>query len=98
MADLVTETRADERPCPVCGELAEPEVDGDHRYWECESEDCEAPGYQWGYELLRDVVSEGSCQLGVPESVRRNSSAPMEQAMRKPGVVDLGLTIGRRPE
>jgi hypothetical protein len=91
------EDLTEERPCanPDCDEeQVEPETDGDVRFWECES--C---GYAWGYERLSEATKiEGSCSLGVPESVRRAASGPVEAQLRKPGVVDLGLTIGRRPE
>lgn len=76
----VTEVEADERPCqnPDCdNEHVEPEVDGDHRYWECE--DC---GYAFGYERIDESTRiEGNCSIGVPEDVRRQASAPMEAAL-----------------
>lgn len=93
----------DGKPCPMrpdeCDndQLVEPELDGDHRYWECD--EC---GYSWGYERIEEGTRiEGNCSIGVPESVRRQASAPMEQAIaaeRQAQPVDLGLTIGRRPK
>lgn len=98
----ISQVESEERECPLCGVLAEPEVDAELRYWVCENEDCEVPLYEWGYEKIEEGVRvEGNCSVGIPESVRRASSAPMEKALldQKPvGVVDLGLTIGRRPE
>lgn len=97
----IVQVQEEERPCPVCGEPAEPEIDGDHRYWECANDDCEAPGYAFGYEKVEEGTRiEGNCSVGVPESVRRAASAPMEGAIsaeRQAQPVDLGLTIGRRP-
>lgn len=91
------EDLTEELPCanPDCDEEAvEPETDGDVRYWECG--EC---GYAWGYERLSEATKiEGTCALGVPESLRKAASAPAEGALRKSGVVDLGMTIGRRPE
>lgn len=93
MSELM-ETQAESRPCPVCGALTEPELDGDHRYYECEADDCEAGGYTWGYERIADGVRIESCQLGIPESVRREASAPMEQAIAAEGSqVIAGLTL-----
>lgn len=90
------------KPCPmypdVCDndQLVDPELDGSHRYWECE--EC---GFAWGYELIEEGTRiEGNCSIGVPESVRKAASAPMEQAIAREASsqpVDLGLTIGRRP-
>lgn len=99
----ITQTQIDGRECPICGEMAEPEIDGDHRYWECLSDECEAgPGYAWGYERVEEGTRvEGSCSIGVPESVRKAASAPMESVIareRQAQPVNLGLTIGRRPQ
>ena len=94
----ITQVESEERACPVCGEVAEPEVDGDYRYWECENEECDTPGYTWGYEKVEDGVRiEGSCSLGIPEDVRRRASAPMEAAQRQSGPTFIG-SIGRRPD
>lgn len=75
-----------------CGGIAEPEEDlnegGTLRYWVCPK--C---GMEDGYELVRDEAQAGTCQLGVPEPVRRAASlAPQEKG------VFLGAIIGRRPE
>lgn len=97
----------DGKPCPMYPDvcdfdgLVEPEIDGEHRYWECPMDEGGC-GYAWGYErIVAGTTLEGNCQIGVPESVRRASSAPMERAIAAQeslAPVDLGLTIGRRPE
>ena len=82
------------KPCPICGELTEPELDGDVQYYECENEECEGGGYAFGHQRVGDQMSD--CQLGVPEPVRRAGSmggVPVE----KTSTVSLGTTIGRRP-
>lgn len=103
MSDNLTQTQAEEEVCPMFPDMCdrsepvEPEVDGDHKYKECP--DC---GYAWGYERVAEGVTiDGSCSIGVPESVRRAASAPMETAIaseRRAQPVELGLTIGRRPQ
>ena len=82
---------AKDKPCPVCGKLVEPEMDGDLRYYECLDDDCEAGGYLFGYERIQTDDS-ADCQIGVPESVRRAGPPP-----EKSSVVPLGLSIGKRP-
>jgi hypothetical protein len=52
--------------CPACGELAEPEQDGDLTYYAC---GC---GNEFGYQ--RVVQEDSSCQLGVPEEIRKGYS------------------------
>jgi hypothetical protein len=96
----ISQVTTDARPCanPECdNQEVEPEQDGEHLYFECE--EC---GYGFGWEKIEEGVRlEGNCSIGVPESVRRASSAGMEGAIaaQKPaGVVDLGLSIGRRPQ
>jgi hypothetical protein len=69
--------------CPSCGELAEPEQDGDLTYYACS---C---GYEWGYQ--QEVQQDNSCQLGVPEDIRR-AAQPAPEAPSLPL-----LQIGRRP-
>jgi hypothetical protein len=65
--------------------MAEPESDGELRYYACA--EC---GFEFAYEMTRQP--EGTCQLGVPEEVRRIASiAPAQE--KQP--VFLG-TIGRR--
>lgn len=92
---------AEERICadPECGGTAEPDQDGDHRFWSCN--DC---GYDFGYEKIETNLlaegADGSCSVGIPESVRRQASSGMEAAMAKEAQaqpVDLGLSIGKRP-
>jgi len=78
-------------PCydPECaqdGGRAEPETDGDHRYFACTS--C---GYEFGYALVQQP--EGSCAIGAGEETRRRFSQPAAG----PGAPVL-LQIGRRPE
>lgn len=68
--------------CISCGRMAEPEQDGDVLYFACS---C---GFESGYR--RVAAADPSCQLGVPEDVRRQASVPL------PGPVL--VTIGRRPE
>jgi hypothetical protein len=89
----VTDRWVDEPvPCgdPECAETggrAEPESDGELRYYACTT--C---GFEFGYEMTRQ--SEGTCQLGISEEVRRAASiAPAQE----PQPVFLG-TIGRRTE
>lgn len=93
--------QAEERPCtdPSCDGTAEPEQDGDHRYWSCP--EC---GMDFGYEKVETSViaedSSGNCSVGVPEEIRRQASSGMEQAMAQEAAkqpIDLGLQIGKRP-
>lgn len=83
--------------CAEVGGMAEPESDGDLRYYACTT--C---GYEGGYEQVRQDA--GGCQLGIPEEIRVKYSAS-----QPPGVVTLeagsarrsvflGTTIGRRPQ
>ena len=79
---MITETQTDEAPCPLCGCMTEPDIDGDHLFYECESDDCEVQGYAWGYVKVEEGTRiDGSCQVGVPEHVRRQASSGMEKAM-----------------
>jgi hypothetical protein len=78
-------------PChdPECAEdggVAEPESDGELRYYACAR--C---GYEFGYQMARQDA--GTCSLGVPEAIRRAASIEPAQ---EPQPVFLG-TIGRRP-
>ncbi len=79
-----------EQPCgdPECGGVATFEQDGDHcTYWACE--EC---GFEFGFEML--AQTDDSCQIGVPEQIRRAASMPAQR------VLDDGkpiLQIGRRP-
>jgi hypothetical protein len=87
----VTDRWVDEPvPCgdPECAEkggLGFPEADGELRYYACTT--C---GYEFGYEMTRQP--EGTCQLGIPEEVRRIASIVPAQEKQP---VFLG-TIGRR--
>lgn len=98
----VQEAVADGKICPMTpdecerSEVVEPEIDGEHMYYECP--DC---GYAWGYQRVEGLSVEGNCAIGVPEEVRREASAPMEQAMRKEQQkqpVSLGSTIPVRKD
>lgn len=70
--------------CAEAGGMADPESDGELRYYACTS--C---GFEFGYELA--AQDAGACQLGVPEEIRRAASISPE-----PEPVFLG-TVGRRP-
>lgn len=95
MADIM-ETQQDERPCPICGSMTEPELDGDHLYYECWADECEGNGYAFGHRKVDPGVQIGSCERGIPEGVRRAASifAPEE----KPAPVMLGLSIPVRAD
>jgi hypothetical protein len=71
--------------CAEAGGVAEPESDGELRYYACTT--C---GYEGGYEQVRQDA--GACSLGIPEEVRRAASPAPE-----PQPVFLGSMIGRRP-
>lgn len=90
MADVI-EAKADARPCrdSECLGVAEPEIDGEHRYFECP--EC---GFCFGYERIQ-VSTTDNCAIGVPEDVRRRASAPMEEAMQRTQPVPIQL--GRKP-
>ena len=76
--------------------VAEPEHDGDYRYY-C----CTTCGHTFGFVQSTSYAiaaqNGGFCAVGVPEDVRRAASAPMEHsiAAAQPGPL---LTIGRRPD
>lgn len=80
------------QPCPLCGTLTEPELDGDHKYYECESDDC--VGYAWGYTRLED--SDPDCAIGVPLAVRQQN-ARFDAPIEKTTAVNLGSSIPVRP-
>lgn len=80
------------QPCPLCGTLTEPELDGDLLYYECENDDC--VGYAWGYTRLD--VEDDDCAIGVPLAVRQQASR-FDPPVEKVTGVNLGSTIGRRP-
>jgi rubredoxin len=71
-----------EVPCrdPECAGLAEPDQDGEHIMYECQS--C---GYIFGYERLPSPTgvdsSGGTCAIGVPEELRRAASQFAENAL-----------------
>lgn len=76
------------RPCyrgpEECDGFAYEEMDGTLAYWACEK--C---GYEWGYQ--QTAADDPSCQLGIPEDVRRITSGEP-----KPKVIP--LTIRRNDE
>lgn len=64
---------------PECGQVAEPEQDGDLHYWACTG--C---GYTFGFIQITQPFhadSDGTCSVGVPETIRRAASAPMHRAL-----------------
>lgn len=71
--------------CPQAQPSAQPEADGDLRYYACP---C---GMEFGYEQA--VPDAGACSLGIPEEVRSRASIPVARGKQP---VFLG-TIGRRP-
>jgi hypothetical protein len=103
---MASESPVSARPCTrgpeECVGIAEPEEDGDTRYWECQ--DC---GHIFGYEAAGEPAQD-SCQLGVPEAVRHTGAAygpgwgspdatPLADYLGGTSVF-LGETIRRRPE
>lgn len=83
----------DARPCPGCGELAEPEQDSDVLYWACLNQSCLM---EFGHH--RTEQQDPACQLGIPEQVRRQAGGiiPAEIAStRDRPPVFLGQIHGR---
>lgn len=80
------------QPCPLCGTETEPELDGDHMYYECESEHC--CGYAWGY--VRTDAPDPDCAIGVPLAVRQQAPQ-FDPPVEKSTGVNLGTRIGLRP-
>ncbi len=83
------------RPCvdPECGGTAEPEQEGDHRFYE-----CLACGYAFDwYRVTEDTTESDSCSAGVPEDVRRAASGFAQQALIEQNKTEAPLLqIGRR--
>lgn len=50
-----------------CKGTAEPEEDGEARYYKCTAPDC---GFEFGYEIVSEPA-QGDCQLGIPEETRK---------------------------
>jgi hypothetical protein len=73
--------------CPEPQPSAQPEADGDLRYYAC------ACGMEFGYEVARQDA--GACQLGIPEQVRR--AASIEPGQPESGQPVFIGSIGRRP-
>lgn len=68
--------------------LAEPEHDGDHRYY-C----CTTCGFTFGFSRIpAEAQNDGACAVGIPEDIRRAASAATEQALNATPL----LQIGRR--
>lgn len=81
---------SDQRPCadPECSGVAELERDGEHcTYWACS--DC---GFEFDYQLTDS--EDPTCQIGVPEPVRRLASQAAQRVLDDGKPV---LQIGRRP-
>lgn len=83
------------RPCydEECEGTAELEVDGDHKFYVCDT--C---GFEFGHTKT-DVVATGddACAIGVPENLRRAASRAAERELAKDAPVTLGASIGLRP-
>lgn len=80
---------------------AEPEQDGDHRYFI-----CQVCGFEFGWDRMPTetlaVGQDGSCSVGVPEEVRKAASGLHDRAQaqidrQQSAPVNLGLKIGKRP-
>lgn len=48
-----------------CDGIAEPEEDGEVRYYKCTKPEC---GFEFGYQVI--APEPDNCQLGVPEGIR----------------------------
>ena len=91
---------SDTKPCINCGKTAEPERDGDYLYFVCT--DWDNCGTEFGYTRVAVVNDDDTCQVGIPESVRRNMpSSPMseEEALefRRKAFVER-ITMGQPPQ
>lgn len=78
-----------EAVCPSCGAAVEPEQDGDTVFWPC------ACGYHFGHQRLQ--AQDDSCQIGIPEEVRRSYSNPRAAPELQESIVIAGSRIPRRP-
>lgn len=80
-----------------CDGIAEPEEDGEVQFYKCVK--C---GFESGYRVISQEP-DGSCQLGIPEDVRRahlmvsDTTLPSDTNIPSPPVF-LGPTITRRAE
>lgn len=83
-------------PCkdPECAEqggVGEPDGDTEVHYFV-----CNVCGFEFGYEQIKQ--SPDTCQLGVPESVRKVASSGMEAAIAaEQKAQPVPISIGRRP-
>lgn len=86
MTDLWVE---ETRPCrdEECPGSADPEQDGDTRYWACTL--C---GMEFGFERTPQPVQD-ACAIGVAPEVRQRFSSPADG---RPAPVP--ISIGRRPD
>jgi hypothetical protein len=50
-----------------CDGIAEPEEDDHVRFFKCTNPEC---GFEFGFQVI-EVQTDGTCQIGVPEEVRR---------------------------
>lgn len=98
MSDVV-ELRTEDSLCfdPECGGLAEPESEGDLMWYTCTV--CFS---EFGYDRMPAAQApQNSCQLGVPESVRRIGSAmgdpsQLEQPAQPQAPTPVLVQIGKR--
>lgn len=94
----VQEITAEEKPCrdPDCPGIAEPEIDGEHRFWWCTI--C---GFEFDYEIVSDLQTGDSCQAGISEGVRRAFAETPGVAANPASVSDPNarplFQIGRKP-
>ena len=73
--------------------MAEPETDLDHQYYT-----CKVCGNDFGWKRTEAsqmaVAKDGSCQIGVPEGVRRAFSPAEEQQSKQPILLGTQIKIG----
>lgn len=81
-----------------CDGIAEPEEDGEARYYKCGKPEC---GFEFGYQIVPEQQAD-NCQLGIPEETRRIFGTAVVADGPLPGgagVTFLGSNITvRRPE
>lgn len=87
-----TEIRSEFTQCadPSCSGVAEPEQDGEHLYFQCQ--EC---GMEFGWSKVPNPTSDPTCQLGLPEDVRRMASALNEKVDVPSGPTPVQIT--RKP-
>lgn len=80
-----------------CEGVAEPEEDGEVRFYKCTRPEC---GFEFGFEVI-GRPEQDNCQLGIPEDVRRMHGTGVTVHGPLPGgagVTFLGSNITRRAE